>query len=86
MGEKSVVKRLLWHRIGVVAVRAQARLLRDRLKAVRQGPGVRRGRVHRAEMAKDAYGHLAWSHRHSRASVFSLQRGWKGQLEVEVGA
>ena len=84
-GEKAMVKRLLRHRIGVAAVRAQARLLRDRLKAVRHGPGVRRGKVHRAAVARDAFGHLAWTHRHSRASVFSLQRGWKGQLEVEVG-
>ena len=84
--EKALLVRLFRHRLGVAAVRAQARLLRERLRSVRHGPGIRRGKVHRVATAEEAYGHMAWTGRNSRASVFSQRGGSRGRLEVEISA
>ena len=82
--EKALLVGQLRKRIGTAAVRAQARHLLDRLRAVRQGPGIRTGKAHRLRAAQEAYGHMAWSGKNSRACVKALQGSSRGRLEVEV--
>ncbi len=82
--EKALLVRQLRHRIGVAAVRAQAEHLLSRLRVVREGPGIRKGKAHRMQAAKEAYGHMAWAGGNVRASVRALQQSWRGRLEVEA--
>ena len=82
--EKTLLVRQLRHRVGVAAVRAQAEHLLGRLRVVREGPGIRKGKAHRMQAAKEAYGHMAWAGGNVRASVRALQQSWRGRLEVEA--